>query len=695
MEASAEKKYGHFAVVAQTGLLLTYSIPLEFQNCLTGKLCVVPVRQGHVVKTMVGMFLEFCPKPDFLCQDILGFVPGEICFSPLLVSFIFWISDYYLLSFEKAVHLLAPRFIWDQKKHLLLKKRLENLKKVVLSKDDVGKEIVLNESQQTAYENILNNNLLPTLLHGVTGSGKTEVYLKLAQKVIQNGKKVLILVPEIVLTPQMGTRFFAVFGKKLAVLHSGLTPKDHMQQWLGVYSGNYDVVLGVRTSVFCPLEKIGLIIVDEEHDSSYKSNEFPTYHARDLAVVRARMEHAYCVLGSATPSLETMYAVKNGKYALTEMTSKFSSSENEYHVVDGREEFTMPDYMKKNPFLKLSRIDFFEDEFHISKTILNLLSENKRKNEQSMILLNRRGYVNYSVCVSCKNPLSCPSCSVTTTLHQKGTLEICHYCGFQTPKRKFCPHCGSNSFANKGIGTQNLEIQLQHLLPDLRFDRLDRDVLTSHSRLSKIVENFQTGQTDCLIGTQLLAKGHDFPNVTLVIILHLEDALFLPDFRAGERTFQLLLQAMGRAGRGSKPGQIVLQSFIQTHPVVQYALNQDFNGFLERELKLRSLAWNPPYCRQILFEIRHKIKDKALDLAHMLKQQLIDFWKQQDILSTHIRLAGPYPATIERLSDEYRMQLCVNFVRTWHPKKIVPKQFLEQKEFVRYLRVDVDPISFL
>lgn len=680
-------------MAAGLGLTLTYSIPGALENIRIGMLCVLPVKQKNTLKLCVGVFLGFCPKPDFPCSDVLHFMPGKISFSPQALSFIQWVSEYYLAPFSKTVSLLAPGFIWDVKKHKVLEKLFAQTQITAATKCQA--EIVLNEQQQNAFEKILQNKSSPTVLHGITGSGKTEVYLKLSQHVIQSGKKVLILVPEIVLTPQMGARFRAVFGNKLAILHSGLAQNKYIGQWLSVYLSHADVVLGVRSSVFCPLKDIGLIVVDEEHDSSYKCNEFPTYHARDLAVVRAKMEQAYCVLGSASPSTESMFHVKNGKYACVEMTHKFSKSSNEYTVLDGKEEFSLPVYAQKNPFLKLSQIDFLEDDSHISKTVVSLLSENKAKNEQSMILVNRRGYVNYAMCFACKNALMCPHCSVTTTLHHKGQIEICHYCGFQTPKRTSCPHCGEHVFVSKGMGTQNVQMQLQKLLPDLRIERLDRDVLTSHTRLSKIVTDFQTGLTDCLVGTQLLAKGHDFPNVTLVVILHLEDALYLPDFRSSERTFQLLLQAMGRAGRGSRPGRIVLQSFIQNHPVVQFALKGDVHGFMEKELKLRALAWNPPFCRQILFEVRHKIKDKATELSTLLRTLLIEFWKESQFQNDQIRLAGPYPAAIERIANVYRMQLCVHFARTIHPKKIVPKHIFEQGELSKCLRVDVDPLSFL
>lgn len=682
--------------MAQTELLLTYTIPLEFQDIVTGKLCIVPVRQGRKIKKCCAVFLDFCNPPDFLCQDIHGFAESGLQFHPLALSFVSWVADYYLCRFEKAIRALAPGFVWDVKKQELLSKR-----KMEIESSDEARECVwknnhqLNESQKQAYDLILKNDQKPTLLFGVTGCGKTEIYLELSKHILSQGKSVLILVPEIVLTPQMAMRFRNVFGNQVAVLHSGLSPKEHMKQWMKTYLGRCSIVLGVRTSVFCPLKNMGLIIVDEEHDSSYKAMEAPPYHARDLAVVRAKMEKAYCVLGTATPSLETVSAVQFGKYACAEIQSKFSTAATEYAVVDARQEFSMPKHMKKNPFLKLSRIDFSDQNFQISENILSLLHQVKQRKEQSMILLNRRGYVNYAVCQSCKNPLSCPSCSVTTSLHQKAAIEICHYCGFQCNRRTACLHCGSTSFSFRGIGTQHLQDQLQKQLPHFHIARLDRDTLTSHKRLSEIIEDMQKGHIDCLVGTQLLSKGHDFANVTLIVILHIEDALFLPDFRSGERTFQLLLQSMGRVARGSHPGQVVLQTFLQEHPVVQFALNQDVHGFLERELKRRELAWNPPFSRQILLEIRHKIKEKALCLAGDLAKQLSCFWQQQQFSNQQIRLAGPVPAAIERVSEEYRMQICIHFSKQYHPQKVVPKQILEQKQFAHCLRVDVDPFSFI
>ncbi|MES2616171.1 MAG: primosomal protein N' [Bdellovibrionota bacterium] len=430
--------------------------------------------------------------------------------------------------------------------------------------------IRLNTEQNLAYENILAHPNVATLLYGVTGSGKTEVYLKLAQTIIASGKKVLILVPEIALTPQMSARFRAVFGDSLCVLHSGLAQMEYIREWLKINFELPQIVLGVRTAVFCPLKNLGLIIVDEEHDSSYKCSEQPCYNSRDVAVVRAKIEGAICVLGSATPSIESYYNVQTEKYNYIEMREKYSSQKTESVVINAKEEFNLKKGYLNTKFLKASFVEF--DDMGLCSSVISFLRQNKQKSQQSMILINRRGYVNYALCSSCSKPLTCPNCAVSTTLHQKGLKEICHYCGFTTETRKKCLSCGGNSFLFKGIGTQNIEEKLKLLLPDLRIARLDKDVFTSNSRLTKIINDFRCGEIDCLIGTQLLAKGHDFANVTLVIILHVEDSLFIPDFRSAERTFQLITQAMGRAGRGEMQGRVILQSFIMNHPVVEFAI---------------------------------------------------------------------------------------------------------------------------
>lgn len=690
-----EVVYGNFAVVANSGLQLTYAIPQFLSNLEKGMLCLLPLRKEIVV----GVFLDRCEKPSFACVKVISHFPFPISFSQNQLVLLEWVSEYYLTPIGKTLHLLAPGFIWNVKKHKNVSKRIELLQ-VEKTKKIKGEmeflknsNITLNKEQNAAYENILAHPNSTTLLHGVTGAGKTEVYLKLAQTIMAQGKNALILVPEIALTPQMSSRFRAVFGDDLCVLHSGLAPNDYIREWLKIYFQFPKIVLGVRTAIFCPLQNVGLIIVDEEHDSSYKCSEMPCTNSRDVAVMRAKIENAICVLGSATPSLESIYNVKINKYNLVEMKEKYSNHKVESHVVNAKEEFHLSKGYVNTKFLKASFVEF--DDTGLCSSVIEYLKENKQNNEQSMILINRRGYVNYALCAGCSATLSCPNCAVSTTLHEKGLKELCHYCGFTTKTRKICPSCGGHSFLLKGIGTQNVEEKLNQFLPELRISRLDKDVFTSNSRLTKIIEDFRTGKVDCLIGTQLLAKGHDFSKVTLVVILHVEDSLFIPDYRSAERTFQLITQAMGRAGRGDKRGRVILQSFIMNHPVVEFALNSNTQGFFQRELEHRKLAWHPPFCRQILFEINQVNLEIAKKIAENLRNQLIEHWKSQNFSNEQIRLAGPYQATIEKLNSSYRMQLCVSFTRALHPKKITPCNLWQEKSFLQNLKIDVDPQSFL
>ncbi|WP_397601296.1 primosomal protein N' [Silvanigrella sp.] len=708
----SQKKYGNFVVIAATGLFLTYQIPEKFLDMKLGKLCLVPMRQGKSVKTFVALFLEFTEKPHFPCQEIISYVPFTNQVPEVLISIMKWVAEYYLFPFERVLPNIAPKFVWNVEKHSVLFKRLskffhiddknqyyinqENNKKGIKGETilPLREQIDLSSEQENVYHQILLKPNSVCLLHGVTGSGKTEIYLKIAQNVIQNKKTVLILVPEIALTPQMSSRFRAVFQNDLAILHSGLTSNEYEKEWFKIHLGFVKIVLGVRTSIFTLLENIGLIIVDEEHDGSYKSQDLPPYQARDIAVLRAKKEKALCILGSATPSVETMYNALQGKYEYFKLENKYSNNTVDSIIIDSKKNMNLPSKLKEGNYpLKSTQISFQNDS--ISSEVCSLLKEKKDKGEQSIVIINRRGYINFAICAECTSPLKCPRCSVTTTLHQNGSIEICHYCGYRENKRKNCPTCHSTHFLLKGIGTQNIEEQIQTLIPNLKIDRLDRDVLTSNTKLNEIIENFRIGKTDCLVGTQMLAKGHDFPKVTLVVILHVEDSLFLPDFRASERTFQLLTQAMGRAGRGEKKGTVVLQSLIIGHPVIEMSLNNKVDDFMNREISLRKIGFHPPFSRQILFEIRHRNKEKALTLSNKLKEYLVSHWKLNQFNPLKVRLAGPYSATIEKIRDEFRMQLCISSSRDYHPFILFPKEISHDKELISCLRIDVDPYSFL
>ncbi len=703
------QKFAQFAVANATADALTYLVPAEY-NLTLGSLCLLPMRG----RLCVGVFLDWVPEPTFKCVQIKGLLPYSKPFPQPLMRLIQWVSQYYLTPLGPCLSVAAPKFVWNSAAIEQRQKRFEkyigvdnsnspNLPSKILAEKKSektpqknAKELkvtTLRPEQQKACELILmspSNSV--TLLQGVTGSGKTEVYLNIAEKTIQSGRSVLVLVPEIALTPQMSGRFRKHFGSALAVMHSGLTSTEYEREWFRILLGQAQVVLGVRTAIYAPLQNIGLIIVDEEHDSSYKNDERPSTHSRDVAVKRGQLENARCVLGSATPSLESYANVHANRYQHVQLLARHSGHWPEFSIVNAKESLQVSQ-TQLTKARRLSSVTFQENV--LTPEVIKAIQASHDGGGQSMIILNRRGYAHFGMCRNCGEALKCPHCAVTTTLHKFGRQEICHYCGFTRARPDACPECGQESIEARGAGTQNIEAEVQRCFPQLRVARLDRDVLTSNTRLTEVIESFRSGQTDCLVGTQILAKGHDFPRVTLVVVLHVEDGLQLPDFRSSERTFALLSQAAGRAGRGSTAGKVILQSLLPEHPVIQFALQNDVDGFLSRELSLRTLGWHPPLSRLILFEFSDISESKALHLGENLRARLVEFWKQSGFLPEDVRICGPYPAALEKLRNEYRFQMTIAAARNLMPGRLVPKEILAHKDFVNKIKIDVDPHSFM
>src|SRR5437588_6408415 len=444
-------------------------------------------------------------------------------------------------------------------------------------------EFQINSAQQEALKRVRDGvearKFAGLLMHGVTGSGKTAVYLAGMRAVLEAGRSAILLVPEIGLTPAVAADLHQVFGEEVAILHSALSDKERAQQWHRIKSGDARMVVGTRSAVFAPVADLALIIVDEEHDSSYKQEETPRYHARDVAVVRAKMANAVVVLGSATPSLESYFNAKKNKYALVELPDRVEQRPlPEVEIVEMRQEFQETGH-----------------EQVISRKLAEEIRERIEQKEQVMVLLNRRGYSPLVLCRTCGKTPECKNCAIALTHHKRTPPMECHYCGHIAPVPKACIHCGSEYVYFLGTGSEKLEELLHGMFPQARIGRLDRDTVRGREDFERALNALNEGELDLLVGTQMIAKGHDIHGVTLVGVVGADAALGFPDFRAAERTFQLLTQVAGRAGRGQTPGKVVLQTYFQEHYAVHYAATHDFSGFYDKELRFRSWMHYPPY----------------------------------------------------------------------------------------------------
>jgi primosomal protein N' (replication factor Y) (superfamily II helicase) len=470
------------------------------------------------------------------------------------------------------------------------------------------------------------------LLHGITGSGKTAVYLAAMRSVLEAGRSAILLVPEIGLTPAMAADLRHVFADEVAILHSALSDKERAEQWHRIKRGEARMVVGTRSAVFAPVSDLALIIVDEEQDSSYKQEEMPRYHARDVAVMRAKMADATVALGSATPSLESYFNARKNKYALLRLPDRVEQRPlPEVEIIDMRQEFQETG-----------------NEQVISRKLAGEIKDRLDRKEQVMVLLNRRGYSPVVLCRTCGKKLECKNCAISLTHHKRSHRMECHYCGYVAPIPKLCSHCGSEFVYFLGTGSEKLEELLHGMFPQARIGRLDRDTVRGQQDFERALNALNAGELDLLVGTQMIAKGHDIHGVTLVGVAGADAALGLPDFRAAERTFQLLTQVAGRAGRGGTPGKVVLQTYFPDHYAVQYAAQHDFVGFYEKELRFRSWMHYPPYSALANVLVRSHRLDEALQWSGQLGQW---FEKRRH---EGIRVLGPAAAPIVRLKQDYR-----------------------------------------
>jgi primosomal protein N' (replication factor Y) len=512
------------------------------------------------------------------------------------------------------------------------------------------------------------------LLHGVTGSGKTEIYIRLSADVRTSGRRVLMLVPEIALTPAAASLFRDAFGERVAVQHSGLSDGERHDQWQRIRRGDVDIVVGTRSAVFAPLENVGLIVVDEEHDGSYKQEESPRYNGRDVAIVRAQRAGALIVLGSATPSMESYHNAMTGKFHRVVLARRVLDRPlASVRVVDMREE-----YAAEGPDAILSRA--------LREGIQGRLDQK----EQALVLLNRRGFATAIFCRQCAGTIDCPNCSVSLVVHGEGNARRarCHYCNFTSRVPPACPLCAGPYLEQAGFGTERVEAEVRKACPGARVARLDRDAIRRRGSLASILSRFRDGAIDVLVGTQMIAKGHDFPRVTLVGVVSADVGLGLADFRASERTFQLLTQVAGRAGRGEQAGEAIVQTLYPDHYSIQLACRQDFPAFYEREMLFRRAMRYPPLLSLVNAVVRSRTFAGAMDDAAGIVEQV----RRSD---NGLRILGPAPAPLGKLRGEYRAQLLIKGTSRKKIREALQSALAARPELQRRVVVDVDPLSVL
>jgi primosomal protein N' (replication factor Y) (superfamily II helicase) len=515
------------------------------------------------------------------------------------------------------------------------------------------------------------------LLHGVTGSGKTEVYIRAMQSALESGRSALMLVPEIALTPVFSRRLRSVFGSEVAILHSSLSAGERFDEWNRIRRGDARIAIGTRSAVFAPLENIGLVIVDEEHDSSYRQHESPFYNARDVAVMRAHNAGCVVVLGSATPSMESFYNAESGKYRYLQMPERIGSQGlADAEIVDMRDVFRR-----------------FGKDVALSPELIESIRETDARGEQVIILLNRRGFSQFVLCRSCGESIKCKNCDITLTFHRRDNRLVCHYCNYREHTPSICPFCQSKYLYFVGEGTENLADQLVKKFPNMVIARVDRDSMSHKGELDEILLNFAAGDIDMLVGTQMIAKGHDFPGVTLVGVVSVDIGLGLPDLRSAERTFQLITQVAGRSGRGAKRGRVLIQTYYPDHYAVRHAVAQDYEGFYREEIRFRERLGYPPFLVLAVILIKHKDYGTAMANASKLRRSL-------DSANTEkaVRILGPAPASLSRLKDEFRLQVVLKSASRKTLRAVLDAGVADAEEKGldrRAVFVEIDPVNLM
>lgn len=644
-----------------------YSVPENLKTDIAvGKRVYVSVRTRAMVGYVVGLSTE---KVVEELRDIDSVIDAAPILSPAFLELTRWMSEHYLCSWGQAIDAALPAPF--KKGKFLMKSRGKKLGEGLELTPEIEKQLTAHQKQ--AFDRML----LPLkarrsakfLLHGITGSGKTEIYMRLIEQIIEEPRGSIVLVPEISLTPQAVERFYSRFGDRLAVIHSRLSQGRRVEEWHRIRKGEARVVIGARSAIFSPVKDLGLIVIDEEHDTSYKQEETPRYETRSVASKRAELEKAVLVMGSATPSLESYFETETGASEKIELPERIERRPlPEVEIVDMRRQFQG----------KAERI--------FSNVLEAGVKESLAKKEQVMLLLNRRGFSTYLHCSSCGYVMTCPNCRISLTYHyDKGAL-FCHVCHFRSDPQRLCPGCRKNYLHYFGIGTQKVESEAARLFPSARIGRMDSDSTARRYSHEDFLSAFKKKEIDILIGTQMIAKGHDFPNVSLIGVISADTALHLPDFRAAERTFDLLTQVAGRAGRGDIPGKVVIQTYVPHHYAIQSAKDHDYHGFYKKEMTYRRELGMPPLSRLVKIVLSGPVEKEVL-------RQITGFARllQSKTDPKQFQILGPAPCLISKERGFYRW----NFYLKGPTAEAIRPVFLTAMKEVKFVKalltIDVDP----
>ncbi|OGQ47846.1 MAG: primosomal protein N' [Deltaproteobacteria bacterium RIFCSPLOWO2_02_FULL_46_8] len=672
--------YAQVAVATPLNQLFTYRIPSALQNQIKpGARVVVPFRRKQVLGFCIALSNQ--PPSDFSAdklKEILEVKDETPIFSEKMLELLQWLSDYYLAPLGEICRAALPTRLTQAKTPSQTKPRLKEEEHSIFHQ---AEPLQLMEGQKEALQKLANafqNPSQPILLHGITGSGKTEVYLQFLNKVLEAGKEAILLVPEIGLTPQLIGRVQSRLQSNVAIYHSGLSDTWRQIYWEKMREGSVKVAVGTRSALFAPFKNLGAIIIDEEHDPSYKQTEGGFYYnARDAAILRAKLEKAVVVLGSATPSLETFYNTKRGKYEYISLPERATGATlPEVQLIDLKQEKLAPNSKTLSPTLKAA------------------ISENLYRGEQSLLFLNRRGFANFLLCQDCGHILKCKNCAISLTYHKYPPSLVCHYCDYHTRLPEKCPECQSSALKLLGEGTEMLEEELKNLFPTARIVRLDRDTAGKREHRHEVLHQMKKGEVDILLGTQIVAKGHDFPNVTLVGVILADQSLSLPDFRSSERTFQLLTQVAGRAGRGDKPGKVLIQTFQPEHFALQCTRQHDFKRFAEEELQQREGLCYPPFSRLAQIRLQgsdgEKVKKGALSLKNFLARKK---WEKDPPV-----IMGPVESPLAKVRGKHRWQILIKAFKVKELLWLLRQAQTQSKEMLPagvQIQIDVDCLNLM